>query len=479
MSADVVGLALVLLGLIVLLGKLIRVRSKIAQKLFLPASILGGFLALLLGPYVFGNLMSLAGIDRFSEGGLFGPEILEVWGTLPGLLISVVFAALFMGESIPSPKRAARLLGPQLSLGVTFASGQYVFGLALAVLVLAPLFGMTPMAGALIEIGFEGGHGTAAGMAPVMSDLGFTEGPDLALGLATVGIVSGIVIGIAAINWAVRTGRTEVISTSSKLPENELKGLYSADEQPSAGQLTVRSSSVESMTLHVGFIALAILVGQLLLSGLQWVESVTWADSVQVFEYVPLFPLAMLGGVIIQLIVDKTGKLHLIDRESIMRIQGLALDLLIVSALASLSLKAIANNLGPFLLLAGVGIVWNIIVLFVLARRYIPQYWFERGIGDFGQSMGVTATGLILMRIADPEGKSPAYEAFGYKQLVFEPFFGGGLITAAALPLIYQFGPYPLLVGMGVLLVASLAIGLVNGRRMRRASSAEAAPARG
>ena len=477
MSADVVGLALALLGLIVLLGKLIRVRSKIAQKLFLPASILGGFLALLLGPYVFGNLASLAGTDRFAEGGLFGTQILEVWGTLPGLLISVVFAALFMGESIPSPKRAARLLGPQLSLGVTFASGQYVFGLALAVLVLVPIFGMTPMAGALIEMGFEGGHGTAAGMAPVMNDLGFTEGPDLALGMATIGIVSGIVIGIAAINWAVRTGRTEVISASTKLPDDELKGLYSKDDQPSAGQLTVRSSSVESMTLHVAFIALAILVGQLMLSALQWIESVTWADSVQIFEYVPLFPLAMLGGVIIQLILDKTGKLHLIDRGSMMRIQGLALDLLIVSALASLSLKAIAANIGPFLLLAGVGIVWNIVVLFFLARRYIPKYWFERGIGDFGQSMGVTATGLILMRIADPEGKSPAYEAFGYKQLVFEPFFGGGLITAAALPLIYQFGPYPLLIGMGVLLIASVSIGLINGKRMRRASVAETSPA--
>ncbi len=479
MSADVVGLALVLLGLIVLLGKLIRVRSKIAQKLFLPASILGGFLALLLGPYVFGNLASLAGTDRFAEGGLFGTQILEVWGTLPGLLISVVFAALFMGESIPSPKRAARLLGPQLSLGVTFASGQYVFGLALAVLVLVPLFGMTPMAGALIEMGFEGGHGTAAGMAPVMNELGFTEGPDLALGMATIGIVSGIVIGIAAINWAVRTGRTEVISASTKLPEDELKGLYSKDDQPSAGQLTVRSSSVESMTLHVGFIALAILVGQLLLSALQWIESLTWSDTVKVFEYVPLFPLAMLGGVIIQLVLDKTGKLHLVDRGSMMRIQGLALDLLIVSALASLSLKAIAANIGPFLLLAGVGIVWNVVVLFFLARRYIPKYWFERGIGDFGQSMGVTATGLILMRIADPEGKSPAYEAFGYKQLVFEPFFGGGLITAAALPLIYQFGPYPLLIGMGVLLIASLSFGLVNGKRMRRSAAAETSPAQG
>jgi glutamate:Na+ symporter, ESS family len=70
-----------------------------------------------------------------------------------------------------------------------------------------------------------------------------------------------------------------------------------------------------------------------------------------------------------------------------------------------------------------------------------PEFWFERGIGDLGQSMGVTATGLILMRVADPDNRTPALEAFGYKQLGFEPFLGGGLITATSVPLIAQFGP--------------------------------------
>ena len=80
--------------------------------------------------------------------------------------------------------------------------------------------------------------------------------------------------------------------------------------------------------------------------------------------------------------------------------------------------------------------------------------------------MGVTATGLILMKIADPDGRSPAYEAFGYKQLVFEPFFGGGLITGLALPVIYHFGPWPLFAVMVVLLAASLVLGIgYFGRR--------------
>ena len=412
-----------------------------------------------MGPQVLGRLGGWLGWDGLTEGGLFGAEVMSVWSEIPGLLISVVFAALFLGSAIPSPKRAVTLLGPQLSLGFTFASGQYVIGMLLAVLILVPLFNVSPMFGALIEIGFEGGHGTAAGMAPVMTELGFEEGGDLALAMATVGILSGVIIGVIAVNWAARRGHSQTLDVESNQDPEIAQGFYHRD-QPSGGAQTVRSESLDTLTLHIGIIAVAIIIGQGILSGLQAVEQWLWADSIEIFAYVPLFPLAMLGGVIIQLVADKTGLANLIDRGTMERIQGLALDTLIIAALATLSLDAIANNIGPFAILAIAGIAWNVFVLFILAPRFIQSYWFERGIADFGQSMGVTATGLLLLRMADPKQESPAYEAFGYKQLVFEPFFGGGLVTAASIPLIVQLGPYPLLIIMAVVLVGSVLTGL-------------------
>ncbi|GAI58632.1 unnamed protein product, partial [marine sediment metagenome] len=57
---------------------------------------------------------------------------------------------------------------------------------------------------------------------------------------------------------------------------------------------------------------------------------------------------------------------------------------------------------------------------------------------------GVTATGLLLLRIVDPDAKTPALEAFGYKQLLHEPIMGGGLWTGAVVPLIYNYGPVPI-----------------------------------
>lgn len=460
MDPKVVGLAILLIGAVLLVGKFIRIKVRWVQNLFLPSAIVGGFLALFFGPDIFGNLMNLAGVDAFKEGGLFGVEILSIWKSIPGLLISVVFATLFLGQQLPGPKKVVDLAGPQLSLGVAFASGQYVIGLLLALVVIAPIFGLPYMAGALIEIGFEGGHGTAGGMIPVFQELGWPEGGDLAIGTATVGLVAGIVLGVALINWAVRTGRTQVIKVTAERSKEEQQGLFKRDEQYVGAHLTAHPSSIEPLSLHVGIVAISVLLGQIMLSGLQWLEQVLWADTVELLKFVPLFPLAMIGGIFVQLFLKKIGWEHLIDEQMMLRVQGLALDFLVTAAMASISLKAIANNFVPFAILCVGGILINLFVLLFMCPRTIPDYWFERGIGDFGQSMGVTATGLILMRIVDPEGKSPAFAAFGYKQLVFEPFFGGGLITAIVTPFIFKFGPWPVFITMTVLFLFALLTGI-------------------
>ena len=72
------------------------------------------------------------------------------------------------------------------------------------------------------------------------------------------------------------------------------------------------------------------------------------------------------------------------------------------------------------------------------------------------------------MRIADPENESPAYEAFGYKQLAFEPFFGGGLITAISIPVMFATGSvYVVLIPMAVLFVVALSAGMIYHRGVR------------
>ena len=471
MSASMVGMSFLLLGIILLLGKWIRLMSPPLQRLFIPSSLIGGFLALFLGPDVLGYIVTWLGYDNtFLADGLFPENILDSWAVLPGLFINIIFATLFLGKKIPNLKKIWLIAGPQVAHGQSMAWGQYVFGILVTLLILTPFFAVNPMAGALIEIGFEGGHGTAAGMAGTFEELGFEEGADLALGLATIGILVGVAFGIILLNYGIRRGDSSVLKDPSEIKMDKLQqaGIFDFDARESAGSITTRPESIEPLSLHLAYVGVAIGIGYILLEILILIEELMWGQSMDIYllKYIPLFPLAMIGGILLQLFLDKFDVHQTLDRNIMMRIQGLSLDILIVSAIATLSLTVIGENLAPFLILALVGIVWNIVAYLYLAPRMIPSYWFERGIGNFGQSMGMTASGLLLMKIADPENKSPALESFGYKQLLFEPIVGGGIFTAASVPLIFQFGPVPVLILAIILLAFWMWLGLFHfGRK--------------
>ncbi|MGO2880352.1 MAG: sodium/glutamate symporter [Halomonas sp.] len=467
MTVGELFIALVIISLALVASNALRLRIGWLRRLFLPSSVIAGLVLLLMGPDVIGRLLP----TFFEESpGLFPAYVQESWSALPGLLINVVFAALFIGKTIPGIRTIWLRAGPQVVVGQTMAWGQYVVGLTLALLILAPLFNMNPMAGALIEIGFEGGHGTAAGMADTFADLGFEEGADLALGLATVGIVSGVLIGTLMINIA---ARRNIITPSNE--NDEPDDMIREDSRPSTEEfsefkkdLMHEAGTTDPLSLHIGLVGIAILIGWLLLSGLQWIEQATWASNggLEILAHVPLFPIAMIGGVIVQLVITRFGLEHHVSTRTMARIAGTALDFTIVAALATLSLTTLGEYFLPFLLLAVAGIAWGLFVLIVIAPRVIPEGWFERGIGDFGQSMGVTVTGLLLMRMADPSNKSGALESFGYKQLMFEPVVGGGLFTAAALPLIGEFGALAILGFSAILTVGWLVFGLLYFGRM-------------
>ncbi|MGB3614290.1 MAG: sodium/glutamate symporter, partial [Elainellaceae cyanobacterium] len=473
--------AFIILGFLVLAGRWVRQKIGILQSLFLPSSIVAGVIALLLGPGVLGAFLGDSGL---LANGLFPQPILDVWSEIPGVFINIVFATIFLGEFIPPPAEIWRRASPQVAFGQSLAWGQYVVGLLLAILVLGPVFGLPPVAGALIEIGFEGGHGTAAGMAEVFQDVGFEEGADLAVGMATIGIVTGILAGVVLANWGRKNGHTAA-SRRDSIPADAQERMPAEPESPEIAERRRRhlgSLLVDPLTLQFGFVGVAIAIGWLILQLLILLESVTWnqgGEGIEIMGGIPLFPMALVGGIIVQVLLERLDKQYLISRQLMVRIGGVALDATIVAALASISLAIIARNFGAFAVLAIAGIAWNVLFFMYVAPRMIPTHWFERGIGDMGQSMGVTATGILLMRMVDPDDRTGAFESFGYKQLFFEPIVGGGLFTGAAPILINRFGPFAILLLTGGLLAFWLIFGFWNYKKISRAmaSSEDREPA--
>lgn len=179
-------------------------------------------------------------------------------------------------------------------------------------------------------------------------------------------------------------------------------------------------------------------------------------------------PSSVIGGVMMQTAVTRCGGSLLVDHGQMQRLSGAALDYLVLSAVATIKISVVAANWAPLLALVVAGTLLSLLLVVFLAPRLFREAWFERAIAEFGQSTGVTATGLLLLRSVDPESRTVAAASFGYKQLLHEPFMGGGLWTALALALVYQFGLKPVwLFSLAMAAVWSVAAFFVVRRNSR------------
>jgi ESS family glutamate:Na+ symporter len=414
------------LSLLIVVGKFLRVKIKLLQRLYIPTSVIGGILGLV--------ILQIGG-DAIPVGWTAG------WSELPGFLINIVFAALFLGVTIPSLSTIWKKSAPQLAYGQIVAWGQYFVALLFVLLLLKPLFNIPDVFGVVLPVGFEGGHGTAAGLKETFETFKWAEGTDFALASATMGVVSAIIFGIILINWAARKGYTQKLKALDQLKKGEWGGFYDPAQRPIAGRQTVSADSIDSLALHLAIIGIAVLIGYGLKMGLVSLESLSpYLKENKVLQGFPLFPLCMLGGLIVQIFFSRFSRISPIDHSLMQRLSGTALDYLVVAAISTIRLKVIAHGLIPLLAIVCVGILWNVFCVAWLARRFLPSHWFERSIAEMGQSMGVTATGLLLLRAVDPENETDAPSAFGYKQLLHEPIMGGGLWTSMAIPLVILQG---------------------------------------
>jgi ESS family glutamate:Na+ symporter len=405
-------------------------RAPIVRRFYLPASLVAGVLILLLGPQVAG---------RYFPDWQISSVFYDIWAPLPGLLINVVFACLFLGHPLLSIKKIWRLSGPQIAFGQMVAWGQYLVGGLATLFILIPLFSVTPVTASLLEVSFEGGHGTVVGLGPVFQDLDYEVGQEIAYGLATASLVTTLFIGIIFIQWGRRRGLMRPESHHHARKKDFYYYTLVHDIHHRAQKLKDRHMTLWKLVKHVLLVALSILLGWLLREGLVWVDKlVLMPFGLKFFSYVPLFSICMFGGLIVNYFCIKF-KIHVSSTANSM-ISALSLGVLIMTAVGTMSLEFFNGHAGTFWILYVAGSIWIISAVLIMARHVFRRYWFQNAMVSFGQAMGMTATGLLFAQMVDPKNRTGAVDAFGYKQMLFEPFMGGGLITAISMPLILTIG---------------------------------------
>jgi ESS family glutamate:Na+ symporter len=426
-SAEDIGYSLVMLSLVFACAALIRRYSTPLRALFIPTAVIGGFLALGLGP---------EGIGRVTGGsGIFSAEAFTVWKALPGVLISVMCATLLLGERLPPLRTVWSISGTHVIMAGIMSAGQFAVGGILVLLLLEPVFGLNSKAGALIEMSFAGGHGTLAGLTPVLVKYGAADLLEVGLGLATIGMVTGIIIGTMLVNYAVKSPSISIARQRPTSPDEDLDidhHLPKPDDEPMDewhGMTQVTAAAV--------FIGVSIAVGIALLQAFRLAFNLVGSNF---FDMFPLFPFTILGGVLVQFCAVWFNFERAVNRRAVEGLGGLAVDGIVVCAIGTLSLGALGNNLGPLLILAVASIAWSVFVTLVIGRRVFPQDWFEHSLAEFGESQGNVATGFVMVDMVDPARRTGVVSGYSYRQLITRPVLGGGFVTALSVPLISAWG---------------------------------------
>ncbi len=415
-SIPTILLSLGLLGIIAILltfGRRLDSALKL-ERFGIPIALLVGGIAFVFGPYGPFEILPI--------------PVMDIWIQLPTPLLTLVFATLMLGRPIPSIKGLWRPVASQALLGLLMGFGQYVVGGLIVLFFLLPQLGVDPLMGCIIEVGFEGGHGAAAIMGESFRDLGFPEGLDLGLAMATVGLLASTLLGSFLVvlgrffGWIVYNDQVSKI----ELDETDLS--------------TKPLDQLRLLLYNFALVGLAVLIGIFLLYLLRVFSTYFGDISQQVFAAFPVFPLALLGSFFVRYILERFSKTEVVSSLFQREIGILATDLLIITAMAGLNLPLLIRYWIPIAVLATAGLAWNLAGMFVFSRLVFNEEWFERAIAEFGNATGVAASGLLLLRLADPRDITNTLPVFSVKQLFLQPILSGGLITVIAPLFINSFG---------------------------------------
>lgn len=428
-----------LLGLFLLIGVFLRAKVKIFQKMFIPAGVIGGTLMLILGPQAMG-ILPVPG------------EWFNIYSLLPGVLIVPVVASVPLGLTINRGGKNAeseilKNILPLIGFGLGAAMFQFAIGYGTHILFsgndLYDTFGIE------LSIGFVGGHGTAGTLGNILSNMNISYwqiSQGVATTTATFGIVGGILIGIGLINWAARNGETALLKKPADIPEPLRVGFEKdISKQTSVGRETTLSSSIDTFAFHSALIFLACGIAYIIVMLMK-------KYNLPILNKISVWAYAMIVMFIIWGIMNKLKLSYLVDGKIKSKVSGSFTEFAVIAAIASLPIKAVAAYLVPILFMVVVGYIVTTGILFYFCKRYLKGFWFEQMISTFGMSTGVFLTGILLLRICDPNLESPALGNYSLSYTV---------VSVIYFALLNMFIVMPLTSGVATTMLVATVLGVI------------------
>ncbi len=389
---------LVLLMVFLLLGVFLLRICRPLKNLFLPAGLIGGAVALILGPQVLGWI-----------------EIPATWAGMATPMINIVLTTTIFGSMI-SKETLKKYAGAINVIFLTYFA-QMIFG-TLCGVVLSEKWPDMPYAWGMMAIfTYWGGHGAATTAGTLFEQMGNEGMLSLGIIMATLGLIVAMLAGMVWVNIGARLGWSQYTKKSAGAGEAVVL-LPEKDRRP-LGVGTVSSDVVNGLAMQLAIVMLCMFVGEKLFKSLAMVPVPAFAS---VMKTIPALLHGIIGAFIVWYVMRKTHTDSYADLEGIKNIGGTALEICVCSATATLNLKLFAAYFVPILIHMVFIILLMSFITMVLLRRWLKRDWFELALMAFGQGHGSTPSGLALARCVDPEYKSDNWKAFGLAMGITTPF---------------------------------------------------------
>lgn len=383
---------LVVLGFFLIAGFIIRSFVKPFQKWFLPASVIGGALALIMGEQVLGFV-----------------EIPKSFAGFSGSMMNIIMTCVVFGVSISAKKVCSYL--DYTFANIMLYGAQMVLGLLLGRYLSTFWTDMPNGWGVLGVFSFFGSHGSAGVAGKILDDLGSNGALGVGMILSTIGMIVAMTAGMVVVNYGVRKGWGTFVKEPTEQPDWFYGGALPKEQKKPIGLETTSSIGVNSLIFHLAMLLIAFGFGSFLFA--QLVRLVPATSKLSSILY------GMVGGLILWPVMCKLRMDVYVDKKTMNTISGFCLEILILSAIASLKVDLVTRFAVPILIyslvlcsLTLIGCVWYF-------KKLHTEQWFEKCVMVIGTCTGSSASGFALVRAIDPHSQAVAPEAHGVYNALF------------------------------------------------------------
>lgn len=399
------------IGIFLVVGVILRAKVRFFQSFLLPSCLIGGTL---------GCILLNAGVYDLSFS-LFENFAYHFFN------IAFISCGLTRSENHDgAPVRGKQVLRGALWMalmkGITWPL-QAIIGLG-SVLLLS-MFGkeLFPTFGLLLPVGFNEGPGQALSIGKVYAEFGFEHAVSVGLTFAVTGYLFCFFVGMPLVKRGLSKGTIKYGKKS--LPDDFIKGIVPKEKGDSAGRLTLHAENIDNLAFQLGLVGLIYMLTYFFIGGITQllppaVGKVLWGF---------FFGIGMIMAIIFRWLLGRVGIIHLVDPGIQRRISGLGIDIMITATLLAINLSLVWQYIVPILLISIPSGILTLLSILYFGRR-MGSMPLEHTIVAYGMYTGQMSTGLLLLRMVDPEFKSPMLMELGAFAFVVLPFTATCMILA-------------------------------------------------